>query len=174
MEKRVKHVSVVPVQLSRYRLHNYHLQLVSISPPICKTLIKKIAIHYRNRNRFRNRGRDYHRCRGRYRNRNRRTEGGIWTAKPDVSRTLIAYVGRPIVTVREDQPQYTVGIDPDPDSDPDTDGNREQTDRQQPAQAAAKPRLSQTMKKCPNTVVGSAHPTRPPLPRQYYTGMNFR
>jgi hypothetical protein len=32
---------------------------------------------------------------------------------------------------REDQSQYTVGIDPDPDSDPDTDGNQEQTDRQQ-------------------------------------------
>jgi hypothetical protein len=32
------------------------------------------------------------------------------------------------VTAREDQPQYTVGIDPDPDSDPDTDGNQEQTD----------------------------------------------
>jgi hypothetical protein len=31
-------------------------------------------------------------------------------------------------TVHEGQPQYTVGIDPDPDSDPDTDGNREQTD----------------------------------------------
>jgi hypothetical protein len=30
---------------------------------------------------------------------------------------------------REDQPQYTVGIDPDPDSDPDTEGNQEQTDR---------------------------------------------
>jgi hypothetical protein len=29
----------------------------------------------------------------------------------------------------EDQPQYTVGIDPDPDSDPDTEGNQEQTDR---------------------------------------------
>jgi hypothetical protein len=25
----------------------------------------------------------------------------------------------------EDQPQYTIGIDPDPDTDPDTDGNRE-------------------------------------------------
>jgi hypothetical protein len=25
---------------------------------------------------------------------------------------------------REDQPQYTVGIDPDTDSDPDTDGNQ--------------------------------------------------
>jgi hypothetical protein len=32
-------------------------------------------------------------------------------------------------TVHEGQPQYTVGIDPDPDSDPDTEGNREQTDR---------------------------------------------
>jgi hypothetical protein len=32
-------------------------------------------------------------------------------------------------TVREDQPQHTVGIDPDPDSDPDTDGNQKQTDR---------------------------------------------
>jgi hypothetical protein len=53
-------------------------------------------------------------------------------------------------TVREDQPQYTIGIDPDPDSDPDTDGNREQTDRQQWLQATAKPRLSQTMKKYPN------------------------
>jgi hypothetical protein len=29
-------------------------------------------------------------------------------------------------TVREDQPQFTVGIDPDSDSDPDTDGNQEQ------------------------------------------------
>jgi hypothetical protein len=37
----------------------------------------------------------------------------------------------PIVSVREDQPQYTVGDpDPDPDSDPNTDGNQEQTDRQ--------------------------------------------
>jgi hypothetical protein len=77
-------------------------------------------------------------------------KAGFGPAKPDVSRTSIAYVGWPIVTVREDQPQYTVGIDPDPDSDPDTDGNQEQTDRQQPNQAAAKPRLSQTMKKCPN------------------------
>jgi UTP--glucose-1-phosphate uridylyltransferase len=33
--------------------------------------------------------------------------------------------------VREDQQQYTGGIDPDPDSDPDTDGNQEQADRQQ-------------------------------------------
>jgi hypothetical protein len=35
-------------------------------------------------------------------------------------------------TVREDQPQFTVGIDPDPDTDTDTDtdGNQEQTDRQ--------------------------------------------
>jgi hypothetical protein len=32
-------------------------------------------------------------------------------------------------TVREDQPQDTVGIDPDPDSDP--DGDQEQKDRQQ-------------------------------------------
>jgi hypothetical protein len=77
-------------------------------------------------------------------------KAGFGHTKPDVSRTSIAYVGWPIVTVREDQPQYTVGIDPDPDSDPDTDGNQERTDRQQPAQAAAKPRLSQTMKKCPN------------------------
>ena len=37
----------------------------------------------------------------------------------------------PIVSVREDQPQYTVGIDPDTDTDPDTDGNQEQKDRQQ-------------------------------------------
>jgi hypothetical protein len=52
--------------------------------------------------------------------------------KPDVYRTLIAYVAAgPIVSVRDDLPQYTVGIDPDPDSDPDTDGNQEQTDRQQ-------------------------------------------
>jgi hypothetical protein len=77
-------------------------------------------------------------------------KAGFGHAKPDVFRTSIAYVGWSIVTVREDQPQYTVGIDPDPDSDPDTDGNQEQTDCQQPAQAAAKPRLSQTMKKCPN------------------------
>jgi hypothetical protein len=34
-------------------------------------------------------------------------------------------------TMREEQPQFTVGIDPDPDSDPDTDGNQEQADRQQ-------------------------------------------
>jgi hypothetical protein len=33
--------------------------------------------------------------------------------------------------VRKDQPQYTVGIDPDLDSDTDTDGNQEQTDHQQ-------------------------------------------
>jgi hypothetical protein len=32
--------------------------------------------------------------------------------------------------VREDQPQYVVGIDLDSDSDPDTDGNQEQTDGQ--------------------------------------------
>jgi hypothetical protein len=31
--------------------------------------------------------------------------------------------------VRENQPQYTSGIDPDPDSDTNTDGNQEQTDR---------------------------------------------
>jgi hypothetical protein len=41
----------------------------------------------------------------------------------------------PIVSVREDQPPYTVGIDPDPDSDPDTDGNQEQMDR--PIKAAS-------------------------------------
>jgi hypothetical protein len=66
------------------------------------------------------RGRDYNRCRGRYRNRNRnrRTKDGIWTQETGY-------------TVREDQPQFTVGIDPDPDPDPDTDGNQEQTDPQQ-------------------------------------------
>jgi hypothetical protein len=32
----------------------------------------------------------------------------------------------PSKTVPEDQPQYTVGIDPDSDSDPDTRWNREQ------------------------------------------------
>jgi hypothetical protein len=43
---------------------------------------------------------------------------GFGHEKQDVYRTSIAYA-------RENQPQYTVGIDPDPDSDPDTDGNRE-------------------------------------------------
>jgi hypothetical protein len=62
------------------------------------------------------RGRDFNRGRSRYRNRNRRTKDGIWTRETGY-------------TVREDQPQFTAGIDPDPDSDPDTDGNQEQTDR---------------------------------------------
>jgi hypothetical protein len=57
----------------------------------------------------------------------------------------IASVGR--ASVLEDQPQYTVGIDPDPDSDsdPDTDGNQEQTDRNNRLQAAARPRLEWVM-----------------------------
>jgi hypothetical protein len=54
---------------------------------------------------------------------------GFGHEKPDVYCMSIEYVGR--ASVREDQPQYTVGIDPDPDSDPDTEGNQEQTDRQQ-------------------------------------------
>jgi hypothetical protein len=48
---------------------------------------------------------------------------------------MLTKLGQRGYTVRENQPQYTVGIDPDPDpdsdSDPDTDGNQEQTDRQQ-------------------------------------------
>jgi hypothetical protein len=44
---------------------------------------------------------------------------------------MLTNLGQRGHSVREDQPQYTVGIDPDPDSDPDTDGNQEQTDRQQ-------------------------------------------
>jgi hypothetical protein len=45
---------------------------------------------------------------------------------------MLTKLGQRGYTVREKhQPQYTVGIDPDPDSDPDTDGNQEQTDRQQ-------------------------------------------
>jgi four helix bundle protein len=35
---------------------------------------------------------------------------------------MLTKLGQRGYTVREDQPQYTVGIDPDPDSDPDTDG----------------------------------------------------
>jgi hypothetical protein len=44
---------------------------------------------------------------------------------------MLTKLGQRGYTVREDKPQYTVGIDTDPDSDPDTDGNQEQTDRQQ-------------------------------------------
>jgi hypothetical protein len=44
---------------------------------------------------------------------------------------MLTKLGQRGYTVHEDQPQYTVGIDPDPDSDPDTDGNQEQTDNQQ-------------------------------------------
>jgi hypothetical protein len=56
---------------------------------------------------------------------------GFGHEKPDVNRTYDSRMSAgPIVSVRENQPQYTVGIDPDPDSDPDTDGNQEQTDRQ--------------------------------------------
>jgi hypothetical protein len=44
---------------------------------------------------------------------------------------MLTKLGQRGYNVREDQPQYTVGTDPDPDSDPDTDGNQEQTDRQQ-------------------------------------------
>jgi hypothetical protein len=47
---------------------------------------------------------------------------GFEHEKPDVYRASIEFVvAGPIVSVREDQPQYTVEIDPDPDSDPDTD-----------------------------------------------------
>jgi hypothetical protein len=46
-------------------------------------------------------------------------------------RAMLTEIGSRGYTVREDQPQYTVGIDPDPDSDPDPDGNQERTDRQQ-------------------------------------------
>jgi hypothetical protein len=49
---------------------------------------------------------------------------GFGHEKPDVYRMSIAYVGQ--ASVREDQPQYTVGIDPDLDSDP--DGNQEQAE----------------------------------------------
>jgi len=42
---------------------------------------------------------------------------------------MLTKLGQRGCTVRGDQPQYTVRIDPDPDSDP--DGNQEQTDRQQ-------------------------------------------
>jgi hypothetical protein len=44
---------------------------------------------------------------------------------------MLTKLGQRGCTVRGDQPQYTVRIDPDPYSDPDTDGNQEQTDRQQ-------------------------------------------
>jgi hypothetical protein len=46
--------------------------------------------------------------------------------------------------VREDQPQYTIGIDPDPDSDPDTDGTRSRRIANNRLKAVAKPRLNQT------------------------------
>jgi hypothetical protein len=46
---------------------------------------------------------------------------------------MLTKLGQRGYTEREDQPQYTVGIDPDPDSDPDTDRNQEQTVRQQMA-----------------------------------------
>jgi hypothetical protein len=48
----------------------------------------------------------------------------------------------PIVSVREDQPQYLIGIDPDPDSDPDTDGTGSRRIANNRLQAAAKPRLT--------------------------------
>jgi hypothetical protein len=60
---------------------------------------------------------------------------GFGHEKPDVYRTRMCTGHRsriwlgPIISVREVQPQYTVGIDPDPDSDPDTDGNQERMDR---------------------------------------------
>jgi hypothetical protein len=54
---------------------------------------------------------------------------GFGHEKLDVTGHRSSMSAGPIV--REDQPQFTVGIDPDPDSDPDTDGNQEQTDRQQ-------------------------------------------
>ncbi len=42
---------------------------------------------------------------------------------------MLTKLGRRGYAVREDQAQYTAGIDPDPDSDPDAEGNQEQTDR---------------------------------------------
>jgi hypothetical protein len=47
-------------------------------------------------------------------------------------------------TVREDKPQYTIGIDTDPDSDPDTDGNQEQTGSPTTGCRRRPSRLSQT------------------------------
>jgi hypothetical protein len=62
-------------------------------------------------------------------------DAGNATRKALLDRILamLTKLGQRGYNVRDDQPLYTVGIDPDPDSDPDTDGNQEQTDCQQQA-----------------------------------------
>jgi hypothetical protein len=80
----------------------------------------------------------HNRGRCRYRNRNRGTKDGIWTRERTSAREATLCV--------RTQPQYTVGIDPDPDSDPDTDGSQDQAGiANNRLQATAKPRL------CANT-----------------------
>jgi hypothetical protein len=98
------------------------------------------------------RGRDYNRGRGRgrYRNRNRRTKEGIWT--PVMYYTSIAYVGWAYrFCANEDQsiPHNWESI-PIPIPTPTPMGTRSRRITNNWRQATAKPRLSQTIKKCSN------------------------